>query len=104
MLCVYSLGTLVSDNRKQVNRMSGCLLRVSIEADREKGTVISDLAYIPTYLWRYRQDGAYYYRCLAANQTPPDGMDSDQQKYMARAAETIAETLKDSGIRVVEQP
>ena len=104
VLCVYSLGTLVSDNRKQVNRMSGCLLRVSIEADREKGTVISDLAYIPTYLWRYRQDGAYYYRCLAANQTPPDGMDSDQQKYMARAAETIAETLKDSGIRVVEQP
>ena len=103
VLCVYSLGTLISDNRKHVNRMSSYLLQVTF---REEGgsAVISDLAYVPTYLWRYRQDGTYYYRCLAANRTPPDGMDSDQQTNMAKAAEIAADLLKDSGIRILEQP
>ena len=102
VLCAYSLGTLISDNRKQINRMSSYALKVTFQ-EADSGVRISDLAYVPTYLWRYRQDGVYYYRCLAANRTPPDGMDSDQQQNMARAAEQIAETLKDSGIRVVEQ-
>ena len=103
VLCAYSLGTLISDNRKQINRLSSYVLKVTFRQEAG-GAAISDLAYVPTYLWRYRQDGVYYYRCLAANRTPPDGMDSDQQQNMAKAAEQIAETLKDSSIRVLPQP
>ena len=103
VLCVYSLGTLVSDNRKAINRLSSYLLQVTFETDGQGGAAVSDTAYVPTYLWRYRQDGVYSYRCLAANRTPPDGMDSDQQKNMAKAAESIAELLENSGIRVLEQ-
>jgi hypothetical protein len=31
-------------------------------------------------------------------------MDSEQQKNMAKAAETIADVLEGSGIRIAEQP
>ena len=104
VLCVYSLGTLISDNRKAISRMSGYLLRVTFRKDGGVMTAAENLQYIPTYVWRYKQDGVYYYRCLAANRTPPDGMDSEQQKNMAKAAETIADVLEGSGIRIAEQP
>ncbi len=103
VLCCYSLGTLISDNRKAINRMSSYVVRATFRQEAD-GIGIAELSYVPTYLWRYRQDGVYYYRCLPANRTPPDGMDSDQQQNMARAAEQVAETLKDSGIRILEQP
>lgn len=104
VLCVYSLGTLISDNRKAINRMSSYLLRVTFRKDGGVMNAAENLQYIPTYVWRYKQDGVYYYRCLAANRTPPDGMDSEQQKNMAKAAETIADVLEGSGIRIAEQP
>ena len=40
----------------------------------------------------------YYYRCLAADGTMPDGMDSDQQKSMKKAADTVREAMKNSGV------
>lgn len=104
VLCVYSLGTLISDNRKSINRMSGYLLQVTFRKSSGGNTAAEDPRYVPTYVWRYRQDGVYYYRCLAANRTPPDGMDSEQQKNMAKAAETIAGILENSGIRIAEAP
>lgn len=104
VLCVYSLGTLISDNRKAINRMSSYMLRVTFRKNGGMPAAAEELQYIPTYVWRYRQDGVYYYRCLAANRTPPDGMDSEQQKNMAKAAETIADVLEGSGIRIAEQP
>ena len=52
--------------------------------------------YTPVYAWKYRQDGRYYYRCIASNGTAPDGMDSEQRKTMEKSAETVEKVLQDS--------
>ncbi len=96
VLCVWSLGTLLSGDRANVKRMSGYLLHVTVREDGQGGAMILNPEYTPVYTWKYKQDGRYYYRCVAANENVPDGMDSEQQKTMARAAETISAALKDA--------
>ena len=96
ILCVWSLGTLISGDRTNVKRMSGYLLHVNVQSDGQGGALILNPEYTPVYTWKYRQDGRYYYRCVAANENAPDGMDSEQRKTMIRAAETVAAALKDT--------
>ena len=54
--------------------------------------------YTPVYTWKYRQDSRFYYRCLAADREIPDGMDTEQQKMMKKAAETVRNAMKDSPV------
>ena len=94
VLCVWSLGTVLSGSR-ELRKMAGMLLQVTVrKADGQ--TRIGDFRYIPLYTWKYRQDSRYYYRCLASNGSVPDGMDSEQQKNMKKAAETVRKAMKDS--------
>ena len=39
------------------------------------------------------QDGKDYYRCVKAGPEAPDGMDSEQQKSMNKAAATVEQVL-----------
>ena len=64
MLCVFSLGTLLSDNRNAPNRMGGYLVKLSFERQEDGTLRLTKTAYVPTYVWRYRQDGKYQYRIL----------------------------------------
>ena len=75
----------------------GMLLHITVYTENGK-TEIRDLSYTPLYTWKYKMDGRYYYRCLAADGTIPDGMDSDQQKSMKKAADTVREVMKNSGV------
>ena len=96
VLCVWSLGTLLSGDRANVRRISGYLLHVTVQNDGKGGALILNPEFSPVYTWKYKQDGRYYYRCVLADGEAPDGMDSEQRKMMARAAETVAAVLKNA--------
>ena len=53
-------------------------------------------AYTPTYIWRYKQDSKYYYRVVASDKEPPDGMSDDQASNKDRAFENVKKKLADS--------
>ena len=96
ILCIWSLGTVLSGDRSNIRRISGYLLHVRIHMTRDGKAAVEQPEYTPLYTWRYRQDGQYYYRCLAANRTPPDGMDNEQIKNMDKAAEAVRSALAGS--------
>ena len=97
VLCAWSLGTVLSGDRSNIRRIAGMLLHITVYTENGK-TEIRDLSYTPLYTLKYKMDGRYYYRCLAADGTIPDGMDSDQQKSMKKAADTVREAMKNSGV------
>ncbi len=96
VLCIWSLGSLLSGDRSSIKRLSSYLLHVTIRRDGEGGAEIQNPRFTPVYTWKYKQDGRFYYRCVAANGTVPDGMDSEQKKNMNKAAETVRDVLKGS--------
>ena len=96
MLCAWSLGTLMSDDRSAANRIGGFLLHLTFERNPADTVEITRVTYTPTYVWKYRQDNQYYYKCLAADRTPPDGMDNEQMGVMNRSLEAVQKALEDS--------
>lgn len=96
VLCVWSLGTLLSGDRSNTKRMSGYLFHVTVRSDGDGGAQVLNPEYTPVYTWKYRQDGRYYYRVIATDREAPDGMDSEQLKAMQKSAEAVANVLKDS--------
>ena len=95
VLCVWSLGTLLSGDRSSISRIAGMMLQLEFSVGEEQAEMRS-VRYIPLYTWKYKQDGRYQYRCLAADEKFPDGMDSDQQKRMEKARETVRNAMKNS--------
>lgn len=91
-LCAYSLGALLNDSRTNGN-VAAMLLQLQIACDGNGEVTFEKAAYTPTYIWRYKQDGRYYYRVVASDQPAPDGMSSDQQKSMSRALQTVQKAL-----------
>ena len=96
VLCVWNLGSLLTGERDNVKRMCGYLLHVEIRSNGRGGVDVLAPEYTPVYTWKYKQDGRFYYRCLAANRPAPDGMNGDQQKTMQKANSFVAETLAQS--------
>lgn len=103
VLCVWSLGTLLSGDRSNIRRMSGYLLHVTVQSDGQGGALALNPEYTPVYAWKYKQDSRFYYRCIASNGAEPDGMDAEQRKAMAKSAETVAAVLQDAPVSVREQ-
>lgn len=103
VLCVWSLGTLLSGDRSNVKRMSGYLLHVTVRSDGQGGVKVLDPEYTPVYTWKYKQDSRFYYRCIASSGEAPDGMDKEQRKTMEKAAETVRGVLKDCPLNEREQ-
>lgn len=91
-LCVYSLGCLISDSRTNGN-VAGMLLHLKLGVDAEGTLSIDKATYTPTYVWRYKQDGQYYYRIVPSNMPAPDGMGDEQTKSMTRALKTVDTAL-----------
>ena len=100
VLCVWSLGSLLTGDRTNPRHMAGYLLHVTIRKNGAGGAEILAPEYTPVYTWKYKQDGRYYYRCLASDQPIPDGMDSEQQKTMAKAEKAVSETLAGSPVPI----
>ena len=100
VLCVWSLGTLLGGDRGNIKHVSGYLLHVTVRSDGKGGALILGPEYTPVYTWKYKQDGRYYYRCIASNGNAPDGMDNDQRKKMNQSAETVQSILKNSPMTI----
>ncbi len=96
VLCAWSLGTLMSDDRGNANRIGGFLLHLSFRRDESGKAGLESVSYTPTYVWRYRQDDHYYYKCLAANKPAPDGMDSEQIRVMDKTLSAVRKALEGS--------
>ena len=97
VLCVWSLGTVLSGDRSNIKRIAGMMLEATVISENGR-TEIRGFRYIPLYTWKYKQDGRFQYRCMAADGTVPDGMDSEQKKMMKKAAETVRSAMKDSPV------
>lgn len=95
-LCAWSLGSLINESRKDGNVL-GMLLQLQISFD---GDTLSfeKVCYTPTYIWRYKQDGQYYYRIAVSDQPAPDGMGEDQAGYMEKALRNLQKYLGDSPV------
>lgn len=95
-LCAWSLGCIISDSRKDGN-VAGMLLQLQLSWD---GSALSfeRVSYVPTYIWRYKQDGQYRYRVVASDQSAPDGMSSDQAEYMLKALKRVKKALEGSPV------
>ena len=92
-LCAYSMGALICDGRSNGN-VAGMLMHLRLAVDADGVLTFEKTTYTPTYVWRYQQDGDYYYRIVPSNNaTPPDGMAEDQIKSMTRALQTIETAL-----------
>ena len=96
VLCVWSLGSLLSGDRNSVKKTSGYLLHVTFRSNGKGGVDVLNPEYTPVYTWKYKQDGRYYYRCIASDRSAPDGMDSDQKKAMKKSADAVASVLKNA--------
>lgn len=102
VLCAWNLGSLLTGGRENVKRMSGYMLHVEIRSNGRGGVDVLAPEYTPVYAWKYKQDGRFYYRSLAANRPAPDGMNGDQQKTMQKARTNIEETLANSPLTLRE--
>jgi len=98
-LCVYSLGSLLNELRKDGN-VASILLQLTISCDAKGKVNFDRTAYTPTYIWRYKQDGKYYYRVVVSDKAPPDGMSEDQANNKDRAYENVKKKLADSPLTV----
>ena len=96
VLCAWSLGSLITGDRSKPSHIAGYLLHVTVRKNGKGGADILAPEYTPVYTWKYRQDGRYYYRCLASDQPAPDGMDAEQQKNMAKAEKAVSDMLAGS--------
>ena len=94
VLCAYSLGSLLCDGRKDGN-VASLLLQLTITSDGMGGVTVDRVAYTPTYIWRYKHDGKYYYRVVASDQAAPMGMAEDQAGYKDKAFANIRKLLGD---------
>lgn len=91
VLCAYSLGSLLNSSRTNAN-VAGMLLHLRISTDGQQVT-LDEVTYTPTYIWRYKLDGRYYYRVVGSNHPVPGGMESSQQESMARALQNVQKYL-----------
>ena len=91
-LCAYSLGSLLNESRTNAN-VAGMLLRLTVSVDGHGRVSMDEAAYVPTYIWRFKQDGRYYYRVVASDQPSPDGMGDDQTQSRERALSTVQKYL-----------
>lgn len=100
VLCAYSLGSLLNEGRKDGN-VASLLLQLNVTCDGAGNVTFNRTAYTPTYIWRYRLDGKYYYRVVASDQPAPMGMSEDQAGYKDKAFMNIQRTLGDDTPLVV---
>ena len=95
-LCAWSLGSLLNESRKGGNVL-GMLLQLQISFDGDSLS-FEKVCYTPIYIWRYKQDGQYYYRIAVSDQPAPDGMSDEQAGYMEKALRNLKKYLGDSPV------
>lgn len=100
VLCAYSLGSLLSESRSN-GGVASMLLHLKVSVDGSGNVSVDEATYTPTYIWRYKQDGKYYYRVVASDQPAPDGMGDEQTEVKNRAYENLKKYLGEESVITV---
>ena len=95
-LCAWNLSSFLTGERNDGN-VCGMLLQLQMAFDG-KSVSFERVSYTPTYIWRYKQDGQYFYRIVASDQPAPDGMSDEQVGYMNKALKNLQKYLEDSPV------
>lgn len=77
------------------------LLHLKVSVDGSGNVSVDEATYTPTYIWRYKQDGKYYYRVVASDQPAPDGMGDEQTEVKNRAYENLKKYLGEESVITV---
>ncbi len=96
VLCAWSLGSLINGERNDRD-VAGMLLQLTITFDGEE-IAFDQVAYTPTFIWRYQMDGQHQYRVVASDQTPPDGMTDAHIGFMQKALRNIQKWLDGAAV------
>lgn len=94
-LCAISLGTFLSDSSEK-GLDCGTIFELTISEQADGSFVIENPVSIPTYIWKYNEDGRDYYRVLACGEwleEQPGGMSDEDYARMLEIWETIPETV-----------
>ena len=99
-LCAYSLGSFLSESRSN-GGVAAMLLQLKISVDGAGQVSFDQAAYTPTYIWRYKQDGKYFYRVVASDQPSPDGMGDEQSEVKERALANLKKYMGDETVLTI---
>ena len=100
VLCAYSMGNFFSHDRSTRDRLSSVILQCDIWVDKETKKIAFDqMAYLPTYVWRGREDGVLRQRILLNQQPYPLYVDKTQQEIMGRSLATVEAVMQNSSFR-----
>ncbi len=95
-LVCYSLGGLLTSSRNTPN-IAGMILKLQIGFDQTAGMVSFDkVEFVPTYIWRLKENGQYVYQVIPSDRPAPETMDENQRGVMQRALERINKLLAES--------
>lgn len=93
-LCLWSLGCLLTDSRKN-EAVAGMLVHLTVTVDPTGGVTV-DAAYTPTFAWRYDVAKVSRYQVVSTLRDAPDAMNSDQLSAFRKARERIESRLNGS--------
>lgn len=94
-LILYSLGTLLCEDRRKPEVLSGAVLQLALTV--QPGTRqlhYQALSYTPTWQRRWTEGGKVRFSVLNCMAPPPAGMSQAQQKAMAEAIPRVQRALK----------
>ena len=98
-LCAYSLGNLLLSDRSDRDAISGALLHITMRYNLADDSLVFDtLTFTPTYVWRGKLDGRTSYRVLRSNAEPPEFVDDEQSKVMARCLKLVRDSFENSPV------
>ncbi|MBR6007938.1 MAG: CapA family protein [Clostridia bacterium] len=90
VLCLYSLGNFLSDQRKD-GKDSGLIFDFAVTRDENGNITVSDPCYVVTHVWRRANaGGGYTYSVVFSDaEAPYSGMTKNEYQYMIDEARKI---------------
>ena len=92
VLCAYSIGSLLEDSRDN-GAVQGLLLKVALRVTPGGEAAVIRAETVPTFTWRFKQEGGNQFRVIAADRPAPDGMDNASRTAMEKALERLRTAL-----------
>ena len=105
-LVAYSLGNFVSAQTDQY-KDTGIILDFTIHQEISTGEIsITNVGYVPVWVWRYEGSGTNEYRvlpCGAAMDDVPEGMSDASKRRLSEAWSETLELMQTDGITALRK-
>lgn len=100
-LVLYSMGTLLSESREELN-IAGALAHVKIRA-QGSGIDITALSYTPTYIWKQTVQGKDQFRVINSSEAAPAEMAGGQINKMKNSKTKTDKCMADLHLLTTEE-